>query len=736
MKKILFSFIAVILFSAINAQKISKKTADHLKESIQSFWRETDKDFLPNTIPGKWKDASGVIIAQKTQLIFDKQNLAARLKVKERTRRKIYLKDRDAVTRYSQLYFFVNDGYGEEGFAARVIKPGEKKEELDLINAIKLDNGNEVPNAFRTYIEKANTIIDRFNYNNGTVFYKIAVPNLEPGDIIEYAYMNGNINDMKANDFYEFEPIYYLCNREFPVMTQQFEIKTDNKSYVNAKSINKAPEFKEINDKDWNVYSWEDRDREKVKDTRWLNEYLVLPLVKFQIIFSKDGDRRRLFIGDKGELKKDISINELAKKVDRIYRDMDKNVSFSSSLQSNYLAYATTQLLTEIQKILDDVKADKLSDDEYINKLYYAFRHKYALSYGTINSQFFAYGFIEKLKRKNIPCQLIITTQGNVTKMKDVIFKEELEWLVKVKDKYVFRFNPYTNLYDVKEECQGNEAYIIDMGKNPTATRITLPTTKSEDNKTAIYIECALDAGFANLEVTSISALSGLSRENISSQILAYTDAYRNDYKNYGGNYPLDGMKNKQREEAEKKIAQDKAEEAKRKPEYMKELLQNDFTTVKEYKSFELNDDGRNTAKPVMKYKEQYVLGDLVKKAGKSFIISLPSLIGGQIQIKPEEKDRQNEIDINFPKSLRWQINFSIPAGYTVGGLEDLNTTVENETGLFSVNSKIEKNKLVLDIKKVYKQKNMKKEQWPKMTEWLDAAYNFSQKKIALKKIN
>ena len=38
-------------------------------------------------------------------------------------------------------------------------------------------------------------------------------------------------------------------------------------------------------------------------------------------------------------------------------------------------------------------------------------------------------------------------------------------------------------------------------------------------------------------------------------------------------------------------------------------------------------------------------------------------------------------------------------------------------------------------VKKHYKQTTVKKEDWPKLLEMLDAAYNFSQKKVLLKKL-
>ncbi|HRF16642.1 MAG TPA: hypothetical protein PK977_00690, partial [Chitinophagaceae bacterium] len=81
-------------------------------------------------------------------------------------------------------------------------------------------------------------------------------------------------------------------------------------------------------------------------------------------------------------------------------------------------------------------------------------------------------------------------------------------------------------------------------------------------------------------------------------------------------------------------------------------------------------------------------------------------------------------------------ISFTIPDGYKAVGIQNLNMNIDNETGTFAVQASVEGNTLSILVKKLYKQVTVKKEDWPKLLEMLDAAFNFSQKKILLKKIN
>jgi glutamate racemase len=59
---------------------------------------------------------------------------------------------------------------------------------------------------------------------------------------------------------------------------------------------------------------------------------------------------------------------------------------------------------------------------------------------------------------------------------------------------------------------------------------------------------------------------------------------------------------------------------------------------------------------------------------------------------------------------------------------------VDNEIGIFSTKAVIEGNVLKMNIKKMYKQTRISKDNFSKMLEFIDAAYNFSQRRILLKK--
>jgi hypothetical protein len=89
---------------------------------------------------------------------------------------------------------------------------------------------------------------------------------------------------------------------------------------------------------------------------------------------------------------------------------------------------------------------------------------------------------------------------------------------------------------------------------------------------------------------------------------------------------------------------------------------------------------------------------------------------------------------MSFPRSFENEITFNIPEGYSVSGLEKLNKKVENETGGFVSTAEIKGNQLVIKTLKYYKNYFEPNANWNKMIQFLDAAYQFTQEKVLLKK--
>lgn len=690
----------------------SESKLQSIANNMKQVWNDPDPDFSVSTVPEKWKDESGVIIAQKTKFSFDKD--ANKLAVYEITRRRIKLTDRDAVNSYSSFYFRI--GSSNDGAGIKIIKQNGTVQDVSIRNAVYVEDNRDVPSTFAPYIGKASTYRDKSKSH--VTYYKVAVPDLDPGDIIDYGTIFYDDNTVKKMSYIEFDPIYFVCTREYPVIAQKFEIDTDDKSFVNSKSTMGAPAFKETGN--GNVdYAWEDRNREKMSDTRWVNSLVELPMIKFQIVFSRAENRADLFIGDKGELKQNISPEELAKKMNNLYNRLDGSMYYNFA-----------------KAYLKQISATDMRDDDFIQKTYYILRHISFYRANGFSSELFASCLTQCLDLKKIPYDLIVTSPATLAKPENIIFRTEPEWMVRVKNKYIFNATIFSNPYDFKEEFLNTPAYIISLGKNPTATPVTLPASAADDNITTNTITATMDTATRNMNVVLQKAITGLSKQYYNTPALIYTPALDDDHRSYGGEDDVrNGMKGDALEAYETRLRERKKEDKTNKLEYMKKELEDDYDNLTAYTEFTLNTDGRTWRKQELNYSNKFELGDMVKVAGDNLLVSVPGLIGDQLWVSQDERKREMDAFMGYPRSLRNIINFSIPAGYKVVGVQNLNMNLDNEVGTFAVQASVEGNTLNILVKKLYKQAIVKKESWSKLLEMLDAAFNFSQKKILLKKM-
>lgn len=690
----------------------SESKLQSIANNMKQVWNDPDPDFSVSTVPEKWKDESGVIIAQKTKFSFDKD--ANKLAVYEITRRRIKLTDRDAVNSYSSFYFRI--GSSNDGAGIKIIKQNGTVQDVSIRNAVYVEDNRDVPSTFAPYIGKASTYRDKSKSH--VTYYKVAVPDLDPGDIIDYGTIFYDDNTVKKMSYIEFDPIYFVCTREYPVIAQKFEIDTDDKSFVNSKSTMGAPAFKETGN--GNVdYAWEDRNREKMSDTRWVNSLVELPMIKFQIVFSRAENRADLFIGDKGELKQNISPEELAKKMNNLYNRLDGSMYYNFA-----------------RAYLKQISATDMRDDDFIQKTYYILRHISFYRANGFSSESFASCLTQCLDLKKIPYDLIVTSPATLAKPENIIFRTEPEWMVRVKNKYIFNATIFSNPYDFKEEFLNTPAYIISLGKNPTATPVTLPASAADDNITTNTITATMDTATRNMNVVLQKAITGLSKQYYNTPALIYTPALDDDHRSYGGEDDVrNGMKGDALEAYETRLRERKKEDKTNKLEYMKKELEDDYDNLTAYTEFTLNTDGRTWRKQELNYSNKFELGDMVKVAGDNLLVSVPGLIGDQLWVSQDERKREMDAFMGYPRSLRNIINFSIPAGYKVVGVQNLNMNLDNEVGTFAVQASVEGNTLNILVKKLYKQAIVKKESWSKLLEMLDAAFNFSQKKILLKKM-
>lgn len=733
MKNISIILIGFLLFSVkgISQDFINEDFLDNIENNAQSMWADNIPAFTGTNVPDKYKNESAVVLGFKRSVTIDKKSRSGFLSRGERSllffenvRFRIKLFDRSAVQGFTTIYFRYNDKM--DGFSARVVKQDGTLQKVSLNEAVGIENSASMPEFFKSFFDQQS--------GNQQRYYKVAIPDLEPGDILEYVTVTKSKLDVMGNGYIEFTPQYELCNKNYPILFNQITLETDDKSFFKSLSLNGAPDFKKepAAEEGFFRYVFTDTDRGIEKDVNFINTYQVYPLVKFQVIYANNEKTKGALIGQKGEIKSGFTKEELAKKAWEDYVLVG---------DAPYGYYGTVQkFIDALWAELKKQGARDWSEKEYINKVYYRLRNVVVNRDTYLNDKTAAFIFGSMLYQRDIESELIISISNSIGKLKDVLFDQEIRYVCKVGDKLFFNCTDYSNPEDLVESLLGSQAYIISEPVKKTGEQeikeFTLPVTTAADNTSRYMINASLAADLNTIVVSRVSALKGLSKTRQIADVLKFIPYMLDDYKNYGGNSPTANMREYQEEEYYKSVKALKDNFKEAKPEFVKKQLQREFAQKVKYNSFTINSDGRTQKNSELNFTEEFELTGMVRKAGKKLLVNIPGLVGSQLQIKKDERDRKHDINVGCPRSLTWVIEFKIPQGYTAEGLSELAFQADNPAGTYSSAAEEKDGKVILTVNKIYKQAQMPKESWKDMLAFVDAAYNNSYKFILLKPKN
>ena len=104
------------------------------------------------------------------------------------------------------------------------------------------------------------------------------------------------------------------------------------------------------------------------------------------------------------------------------------------------------------------------------------------------------------------------------------------------------------------------------------------------------------------------------------------------------------------------------------------------------------------------------------------------------MKISADQRKRKLDIYPSFARSLQWTITLQIPDGYSAEGINELNKKVENETGYFIAEASSDGKTVTINVRKSYNHAYEPVTNWEKMLAFIDAANEWNNAKILLKK--
>jgi len=692
------------------------------KEEVEaSVWPKNDPYSSVVKIPEKWKKESAVIIIKDERYSFDTSMMINNSYMS--VRKRVMLLDQAAVKEFSEFSITERIKY-----KVVIMFGSHEKKERDLmgIKVIKPDGTEKRINVDEVSVKADDKI-------------KIAVPNLEPGDIIDYYYYT-NVPPVAIEE--------RLLADEYPIMNAKITLDTEDNFFINFNSYNGAPKIKSVPEKGKKLkYELVASDIEKYEPKRWYYPFAELPAYKFHAVQKQTGNYAKLadaFVDNVKELKKTVSKEDVLKFYDNKLWALGN--------------------IGEVKKYIK--QKGYTSTEEKVVQAYYFYRHMYFTRYmeallaseakifdGTelygnapifLDDEYkFGRHMMAFLKENKIKYEIIVATGRENGDIKDLLIQPNVLVGIKVltdQPIYLQYFGMYNTPGTINYSIEGTDGYALQTPNfvKGTAVKDTkLPVSSYKDNKITNIATVKLNDDFNGFHFQKESLVYGQFKEGEQKEKLNFTDFIDQDNERYGTKPLKDLISNNKKKE--QFIREYNALKTKIKDKQKKEFEE---STEAEYgfdidnHSFTFVDFGRYDKLQPFAYNENFTVNNnLIKSAGSNYVIEIGKFIGEQLKLDEKEMNRKENIYSIFPRSYDEQVMLTIPDGYTVSGIDKLNKKVENNTGGFISTASIEGNQLKIKAYKYYANYFEPTSNWKDMTAFLEAAYQFTQEKILLKKI-
>ena len=755
--KILVLSVAIIFsgaFTGVNAQsKDAEKYRKESEEMRKQVWAWDQQEFKQRDIPKEYAGASKVILAHHTELTADSKSkfqfyvitfgVKKEQTLTEVVREMVKVNDKNAVTDYSELSFtqfqkssgFFYDAKTTIYVGARVIKPN------GIIKEINADDIVLTKDEVRE--KKA----------------KLAIPDLQPGDIIDYFIATVKFLD---NDFSN-KSYNVLLFDEAPVLSLSFHAQLGKKFAIDYRSYNGAPELqvKKNSDKDI-IVDVVKTNIPPFETSLWVAPGLQLPFIRMNISLGLRGMAGRYMDAKKpGEVSKNTDSEEFLD---------DKASSLSSDYYNQYWMKAAKHQFDDIESDAkkkskqNDISFKDLSDDEKAAQLFYTLRYTKFLNFdidqlskkidiGDYSYNNLAFPLFCTLKAAGLDPAILVTNSRIGFRMSEVMDAADLTTTAYLTgtNKFFSLQSIYDIPFTVPDDVEGltnNKSFTFDhpaaimslkkmMGLTNIGSGPDIPISSSDKNTRIENLKLSLNTEKNDLLVHRSSTIKGFYKVDAQRQLILYEDFYEEERKAFNDKKTLieeleDHKKSKKYvDEVKSAFAEARKKQKDAFVAEAKGWFEQEVTNLKDYKTDNLG--VRHTA-PDFIYSSSFNLGGLVKKAGNNIIVEIGKLQGQPLVIKPEQRKRNIDVYMPFARSIEYNIELEIPEGYSAEGVEALNKKVTNETGFFNVEASVKDKLVIIKIKKHYLHNFEPSKNWDKLILFTDASNDWLNAKLLLKK--
>ncbi len=750
-------FLSVLFFCTCQqAFTQTKEEMEYRKESDKTrneVWGWDKPEFKNRQVPAEYATVSKVVIAHHTELSADSKSKFAvtglgfgskkESSITEIVREMVKVNDKSSVDEYSEMNFtrfikrsgFLTKAKSTTFIGVRVIKPNQTIREINADDIVLTQDESTVKKA------------------------KLAIPDLQPGDIIDYFIATDQVltNDF-SDKFYN-----VILFDEAPVLHYSFHGQLGKKFAIDYRSYNGAPDLKVAkNDDNDIIIDVEKKNMPAFETSLWVAPALQLPLIRMSISLGYKGPGRKfLGISKPGEVNKNKSSDEIIEMQSRSLATEFYNAFYA---RGGYSEFA--QIVTAAKKMAKQSGLDfkEMSDEDKAAHLFYTFRFSKLLNFDierlqrSIQSGDYTYDGLAFLlnctfKAAELQPAILVSSPRTGFRMNEVMGLDDLtntaflmgtNKLFSIQSVYDIPFAAPESIEGAKttSSVKLNSSKMImstsAMFKLAEAgPGIKVPESTAGKNGHIEQLIMSLNPDNSSLAVQRKSIIKGHYKYDQQRQLILYEDYYEAERKAMGEEKSLleeleDGKKSRKYvDEVRNAFAEARK---KQKDAFISEAKGWFEQEVSDLKNFKIDNLGVRHTSPDFIYSSSFNLEGLVKNAGNNLILEIGKIQGQPLSIKPEQRKRDIDIYMPYARSIEYQIELKIPEGYSAEGVEALNKNVSNETGLFITEATTTGDLVRIKVRKQYLNSYEPVGNWEKMIQFIDASNDWTNAKLLFKK--
>lgn len=705
-------------------------------------WNRNMPRFSDYSIPEEYAGESAVIIAADRDISISAKKGSRLMQIMgghgggnityaDVQRFMIRINDRSALDYYSDFDFkqrheskmgFVSNKY-TTFMGIRVIKPDGEMQYVDVYNhAVKVTEGKDDKEAY----------------------HRIAIPNLQIGDVIDYYYCG--VYNLDVGDITDQAIRFYTL--DYPALHVSARISIDGPATLEYRPINGAPDFeRSVTDTGTTVLevAVDNPIRLNLADNlRWISVDRTLPTIRFSVFQNKSRSGLVTPSARPAGIHKNVSPQSIIDDAAWYMGFDDANAIEKRDIKKDIATFKAANPWAD-----NTALAQYIADRVALTWNYYGYVDRY-------NDRSFAIILHELLAENGIGCKVGFVSKRSLARADEVFDPSDLRCIVTANDdSQIFIYG--NHLFHAPAETSalfaGETAVLYEnpaikktlvsikkQGLSGNKTSMTLPASPDSANadRTTLSVKFS-DSDPALLEISRREIYTGEIKREIQPLIL-HRDVWDREMRKY-----LSAANASYTEELNQRRATRKYidgvlarfdKEREEQADKMKQEIDN-FHGIKPETlvGYTISSLGVTPLSPALEYTIDYTMYGFVRRAGDDIILDLGKLAG--TQWSPTDSERKRLIDAWLPGARRYdtEVRIDIPEGYAaVDPAEPLDMRMENKYGSFTAEVTFDDGCIIVKTMKIYKADYIPVADFAVLLEMIDAANEFFGKSVVLTK--